>query len=131
MPGVGVQASGLAVDGWIPVDIDTFETPFPGVYAVGDVTSAPVPRAGAMAEGEATTLADVLIARVRDDGASPRSFEGAVTCYIEWGVDTVARVDVNFRGGPQPTAEFHPPSVEGTRLKEQFGATRRRRWFGQ
>jgi len=40
-----VAASGLAEDGWIPVDPTTLATRFPGVYAVGDVTSAPVPRA--------------------------------------------------------------------------------------
>ena len=33
---------------------------FPNVYAVGDVTSAPVPRVGVIAEGEAGTVADVL-----------------------------------------------------------------------
>jgi hypothetical protein len=30
----------------------------------GDVTSAPVPRAGVIAEGEASTVAGVLIARI-------------------------------------------------------------------
>src|SRR5215204_3665808 len=34
-----VEASGLCVDGWIPVDPTTLETSVPGVYAVGDVTS--------------------------------------------------------------------------------------------
>ncbi|HYN36633.1 MAG TPA: FAD/NAD(P)-binding oxidoreductase [Actinomycetota bacterium] len=51
-PGV-VESSALAVDGWIPVDTATFATSFPGVYAIGDITSAPVPRAGVFAEGEA------------------------------------------------------------------------------
>jgi len=51
-------------------------------------------------------------------------------CYIEFGGDTVARVDVNFLGGPQPTAAFHAPSLGITEEKRQFGATRRRRWFG-
>ena len=34
-----VAASGLCEDGWIPVNPLTLETSFPGVYAVGDVTS--------------------------------------------------------------------------------------------
>ena len=55
-----VEESGLTVDGWIPVDHTTFATRFPDVYAVGDVTSAPVPRVGVIAEGEAGTVADVL-----------------------------------------------------------------------
>jgi sulfide:quinone oxidoreductase len=51
-------------------------------------------------------------------------------CYIEFGDDTVARVDVNFLGGRQPTAVFHAPSLDLTEEKRRFGATRRRRWFG-
>ena len=39
-----VQASGLCADGWIPVNPHTLETVFPGVYAVGDVTSVGTPQ---------------------------------------------------------------------------------------
>ena len=38
-----VEESELAEDGWIPVDHTTFATRFENVYAVGDITSAPVP----------------------------------------------------------------------------------------
>lgn len=34
-----VQSSGMCVDGWVRVNSRTLETEFPGVYAVGDVTS--------------------------------------------------------------------------------------------
>ena len=34
-----VEASGMIEDGWIPVDKQSLATRFPGVYAVGDVTS--------------------------------------------------------------------------------------------
>ena len=53
-----VEESGLAVDGWIPVDPLTLETAFPGVYAVGDVTSVGTPKAGVFAEGQAAVVAD-------------------------------------------------------------------------
>src|SRR5574338_935540 len=33
-----VVRSGLAVDGWVPVERDTLATRFPNVYAVGDIT---------------------------------------------------------------------------------------------
>jgi sulfide:quinone oxidoreductase len=33
-----VRRSGLAVDGWVPVDQTNLSTRFPGVYALGDVT---------------------------------------------------------------------------------------------
>jgi sulfide:quinone oxidoreductase len=126
---VVVEESGLAEDGWIPVDPATFATRFPNVYAVGDVTSAPVPRVGVMAEGEAGTVADVLVHRLRG-GADPGAYEGIATCYIEFGGAEVARMDVNFLGGPTPTGTFAEPSLATADAKKEFGSSRRRRWFG-
>src|SRR6266481_3612187 len=40
-----VIESGMTVDGYVPVSSSTLETRFPGVYAVGDVTTAGVPKA--------------------------------------------------------------------------------------
>jgi sulfide:quinone oxidoreductase len=125
-----VEQSGLAVDGWIPVDPTTFATRFPDVYAVGDVTSAPVPRVGVIAEGEARTVADVLVHRLRG-GREPDRYQGIATCYIEFGGARVAKFDVNFLGGPAPFGEFTPPSRELSAAKEVFGSTRRQRWFGR
>jgi sulfide:quinone oxidoreductase len=125
-----VEESGLTVDGWIPVDHTTFATQFTDVYAVGDITSAPVPRVGVIAEGEAGTVADALIHRFRG-GEDPDAYQGRATCYIEFGGAEVAKFDVNFLGGPTPTGEFSEPSLELTAAKAQFGATRRARWFGQ
>jgi sulfide:quinone oxidoreductase len=124
-----VVESGLTEDGWVPVDPSTFATKFPDVYAIGDVTSAPVPRAGVIAEGEASTVADVLVARIKG-GPPPAPFAGEVICYIEMGDDTIAKVDVNFLSGPAPTALFTPPSLEAADDKRQFAASRRHRWFG-
>jgi sulfide:quinone oxidoreductase len=124
-----VLASDLADDGWIAVDKGTFETKFPGVFAVGDVTSAPVPRAGGMAEREAATVADVLIARLRGSAAPP-PFDGAAQCYVETGRDSVARIDVNFLTYDVPVAKFNAPSHEIVAEKHAWGATRLTRWFG-
>ena len=52
----------MTVDGWIPVDPLTLETSFPGVYAVGDVTSVGTPKAGVFAEGQAAVVAERIIA---------------------------------------------------------------------
>jgi len=127
-PPVVVQ-SGLTEDGWIPVDPSTLATRFPDVYAVGDVTSAPVPRAGVIAEGEASTLADVLIARITG-GPAPAPYRGEMTCYVEMGDDTVGTVNANFLSGPVPTALFTPPSFEAADDKRRYAASRRARWFG-
>jgi sulfide:quinone oxidoreductase len=124
-----VEESGLTEDGWIPVDPATFATRFPGVYAVGDVTSAPVPRAGVIAEGEAAVVADTIIAAIRS-GEPPPPYQGRAVCYIEFGGDEVAKVDVNFLSGAQPTAVYHRPSVDLAGEKAAFGSSRRARWFG-
>jgi sulfide:quinone oxidoreductase len=127
-PPVVVDA-GLTDEGWIAVDIATFATKFPDVYAIGDITSAPVPRAGVIAEGEASTLADVLIDRIRG-GAAINPFVGEIKCYVEMGDDSIGMVNVNFLSGPAPTAVFTPPSLQGADEKRAFAASRRRRWFG-
>ena len=126
-PAVVVEA-GLTEDGWIPVDPATFATRFPDVYAVGDITNAPVPRAGVIAEGEARTVADVIISRVTN-GAPPAPYEGAAICYIEMGDEMVARVDVNFLAGSAPTASFSAASSAIAAEKRTFGQSRRKRWF--
>jgi sulfide:quinone oxidoreductase len=123
-----VEAAGLTEDGWIPIDAATFATRFPDVYAVGDVTSAPVPRAGVFAEGEARTVADVLIATLRG-GEPPAPYAGAASCYIDFGSLGVGRVDVDFLSGSVPTGTFSPPSAATSAEKEEFGASRRARWF--
>jgi len=124
-----VEESALAEEGWIPVDHRTFATKFEGVYAVGDVTSAPVPRVGAIAEGEARTLAEVLVHQIKG-GEAPQSYQGTATCYIEFGGSRVARFDANFLSGPSPFGTFTPASEDVAGLKVEFGASRRRRWFG-
>lgn len=123
-----VLRSGLARDGWISVDPQTLATAYPGVYAIGDVTSAPVPRAGLFAEGQAKVVAAAIISGFRGMPDTDR-YEGAGSCYIEFGGGTVARVDVNFLGGSQPTGRFAAPSTAIAAEKAEFGASRRRRWF--
>ena len=77
-----VAASGMTEDGWIPVDPKNLKTRFPGVYAVGDVTSVGTPKAGVFSEGAARVVAASLIAEVQGgDQASP--YGGAGSCYIE------------------------------------------------
>jgi sulfide:quinone oxidoreductase len=129
-PAVVVESGLTEEDGWIGVDPDTLATKFPDVYAVGDVASAPVPRAGVIAEGEARTVADVLVHRLKGGPEAP-PFLGEILCLMETGGGNVARVSVNFRSWPNPTARFMPPSLEGAEAKKEFGATRRRRWFGR
>ena len=125
-----VIAAGLANEkGWVTVDPRTLATPFPGVYAIGDLAdTAGAPKAGVFAEGAARTVAANLLATLR--GQEPTAtYPGAGSCYIEFGGDRVARVEVDFFSGPKPAGIFHEPSVAQRAGKEEFGARRRARWF--
>jgi sulfide:quinone oxidoreductase len=123
-----VDESGLTEDGWIPVDKGTLATKFPGVYAIGDVTSVGTAKAGVFAEGAGRVVADELIAQIR--GADPPPpYDGTATCYVEFGDDLVGRVQVDFFSGPSPTGVFFEPSTTITTEKAEFGAERRARWF--
>ena len=123
-----VTESGLAVDGWIPVDPLTMQTAFPGVYAVGDVTSAGTPKAGVFAEGQAAVVAAEITA-LATRRESPPGYDGRGTCYVEFGADEVARVDVTFRAGQAPSGTFDEPSVALAADKVEFGRSRVARWF--
>ena len=113
-----------------PVDPKTLATRFPGVYAVGDVTSVGTPKAGVFAERQAGVVADHLIAQIRSAGAPP-GYDGTGTCYIEFGNSEVARVDVDFYSTPgKPTGVFVAPSEGTAAEKADFASSRRARWFG-
>jgi sulfide:quinone oxidoreductase len=127
-PAVVVE-SGMTVDGWIPVDPLTLQTQYPGVYAVGDVTSVGTPKAGVFAEGQAIVVAAQIAAAVRDS-TSPSTYDGRGVCYVEFGHDAVAKVDVTFRAGEAPFGSLEGPSAELVADKVRFGASRVSRWFG-
>jgi sulfide:quinone oxidoreductase len=124
-----VLESGIAEDGYVPVDPATLATKVPGVYAVGDVATAGVPKAGTFAEGAAKIVAQHLLAEIAG-GDEPGRHLGQGTCYIEFGEGRIGSVDIDFLSGPERTGHFNPPSAEQMALKEKFGADRRARWFG-
>src|SRR4051812_8099507 len=126
-----LAASGLAVNGWVPVDQDNLRTRFPQVYALGDVCSGPrnVPKAGIFAECAALVVADDIAAQITG-AAPPAPYEGSGVCYAEFGDGLVGKVEVSFLSGPAPEAKRHDPSPDHAVEKAEFGATRRARWFG-
>lgn len=124
-----VIESGIAEDGYVPVDFATLRTRFPHVYAVGDVATAGVPKAGVFAEGAARIVAQALLSELQGGDAPPRHL-GQGTCYIEFGSGRVGSVEIDFLSGPERTGVFHAPSADLVTEKEEFGAVRRARWFG-
>jgi sulfide:quinone oxidoreductase len=124
-----VIASGMTEDGYIPVESATLKTRYPNVYAIGDVATAGVPKAGVFAEGAARVVAKQLIADLRR-GDRPGPYDGRGSCYIEFGSGRVGRVDIDFLSGPEKTGVFRAPSEALVAEKKEFGASRRARWFG-
>jgi sulfide:quinone oxidoreductase len=122
--------SGMTEDGYVPVDSATLQTRFPGIYAVGDVATAGVPKAGTFAEGAARVVAQTLSYRLRG-GEPPGRHLGQGTCYIEFGGGRVGSVDIDFLSGPSRTGSFNAPSAALVAEKERFGSSRRTRWFGR
>ena len=125
-----VVASGMAEDGYVPVDSRTLATRFPDVYAVGDVATPGTPKAGVFSEGAARVVAAQLLARM-DAGPEPLPYDGRGSCYVEFGAGRIGRVDVDFLSGPKPTGTFQEPSLELVAEKRAFGSSRRARWFGR
>lgn len=125
-----VIASGMTEEGYVPVSPQTLATRFPGVYAVGDVATIGVPKAGVFAESAARVVAASLIAEL-EGGEPPAPYGGTGSCYVEFGGGRVGRIDVDFLSGPRPTGTFREPSAALVDEKREFGSSRRARWFGR
>ena len=125
-----VLESGMAEEGYIPVESRTLRTRFPGVYAIGDVATVGVPKAGVFAEGAARVAAAEILAEIKG-GETPAGYDGRGSCYIEFGAGQVGRVDVDFLSAPKPTGTFQAPSSAIVAEKQEFGSSRRARWFGR
>jgi sulfide:quinone oxidoreductase len=126
-----LPSSGLAVNGWVPVDQANLRTRFPGVYAIGDVCTGPrtVPKAGIFAESAARVVADDIAAEIAGE-EPPAPYEASGVCYAEFGTGLVSKVEVSFLRDTAPVAARHAPSREYAAEKQEFGASRRARWFG-
>jgi len=125
-----LEESGMTENGYVTVKPKTLETRFPDVYAVGDCAKQGTPKAGVFAEGAARAVAKSLIARLRNEEV-PVTHAGTGSCYIEFGAGRIGRVDVDFFSNPDhPIGTYYEPSVALRADKEQFGSSRRARWFG-
>jgi sulfide:quinone oxidoreductase len=126
-----LAASGLAVNGWVPVDQTNLRTQFQQVYALGDVCTGPrtVAKAGIFAESAATVVADDIAASIAG-GESPAPYRGWGICHAEFGDGLVSKVEVDFLSGPAAAAQRRDPSREYAAEKKEFGAARQARWFG-
>ncbi|MCC6216454.1 MAG: NAD(P)/FAD-dependent oxidoreductase [Polyangiaceae bacterium] len=111
-----IRESALAgPSGWVAVDRHTLETPFPGVYALGDVVSIPLalgkplPKAGVFAHGQAEVVARNVAAVVLGHEPADR-FGGHGECFIEIGDGKAGFGAGNFYAEPTPEVKLHAPS---------------------
>ena len=127
-----VVESGLAAASydWVPVNKQTLETKFPGVYAVGDVNGVGTPKAGVFAEGVGAGRGG------GDHRAAPRR---AVTGRLQ-GTGLLlcgVRSRPGRTGGrglsQRPEADGHVPGAVGGACRREgaVGSSRLQRWFGQ
>ena len=123
-----VLQSGMTRNGWIPVDRTSLKTRFDNVYAIGDVASVGVPKAGMFAEGAARVAAESVIADLENVEFS-LPYDGKGTCYVEFGQGKVSRVDVDFYTGSSAKGVFYEASEKIVAEKAHFESYRRARWF--
>jgi sulfide:quinone oxidoreductase len=123
-----VLQSGMAEDGWVPIDLRTMQTRFADVYAIGDMAATGLPKAGSFAESAARAVASAIVAKVNGGEATPNT--GTGSCMVEFGDGRLGWADLDFLTGAKLQSVFHAPSIAGRAHKEQFGATRTARWFG-
>lgn len=120
-PGV-VREAGLTDEaGWVPVDAATLATRFERVYALGDVTTIPLPgrfspdkqlvlpKAGVFAHKQAEVLAHNIAVEINGRGTA-HSFEGSGGCFIELGDGRAGYGEGDFFDPEAPAVSLHPPA---------------------
>lgn len=126
-PAIVKAANLLGPSGWIAVDPKTLEVkavPTEGrVYAVGDITSVPLPgrfkpdvplslpKAGVMAAAQGEVVGQRIAAQI--NGQNPTAvFAGEGFCYLELGGACAVKANGAFFSLPHPVMNKQPPSAE-------------------
>lgn len=119
-----VRTSPLAgAAGLIPVDPATLATPFPGVWALGDVAALPLPgryrpdvplalpKAGVFAHRQAEVVAANVVAHL-GGGRAPAAFDGVGFCFVETGEGKAGFGVGRFFAEPAPEVRLLPPAAK-------------------
>ncbi len=112
-----IREAGLAGEaGWIPVDRQTLATRHDRVFAIGDVTTVPIPgrwkpdvplmlpKAGVFAHAQALVVAGRMAAAIRG-AASTTTFCGDGFCMLEAGDDLAGVAFGDFFHEPSPDVQ--------------------------
>ena len=134
MPPVVRDAGRTAESGWVSVDRNTMETRFPGVYAIGDVTTIPLPmglplpKAGVFAHHQGEAVAQRIAAYIAGKG-QPATFDGDGECFIEIGGGKAGLGRGNFYAEPTPAVTLYGPGRYRHIQKILFEKFWMRKWF--
>jgi sulfide:quinone oxidoreductase len=123
-PQVVREAQLVGPSGWIPVDPLTLQVKQPqvtsDVYAIGDVTSVPLPgrfkpdvglslpKAGVFAEAHGRIVAQHIAATVLGR-VSPDAFDGKGYCFLETGGKSAVKAEGSFFDLPHPVMQKKTP----------------------
>jgi sulfide:quinone oxidoreductase len=112
--------------GWIQPDRETLRTRFDRVYAAGDCTASPPPKAGVFAEAMARIAARNIAAEI--DGGPGDRFDGKGYCFLEFPGQRASALEGHFFAQP-PEVRLAEPDTETFARKQAFEAKRLRDWL--
>jgi sulfide:quinone oxidoreductase len=112
--------------GWIQPDRETLLTRFERVYAAGDCTASPPPKAGIFAEAEARVAARNIAAEI--DGGSGDRFDGTGYCFLEFPGQRASALEGHFFAQP-PEVRLAEPDTQTFVRKQAFETERLRDWL--
>jgi sulfide:quinone oxidoreductase len=125
-PRVVADSSLAGEGGWIQPDRETLRTRFDRVYAAGDCTASPPPKAGVFAEAGARVAAR-NIAAVIGGGPGDR-FDGTGHCFLEFPGQRASALEGQFFAQP-PEVRLAEPDTETFARKQAFETERLRDWL--
>jgi sulfide:quinone oxidoreductase len=131
-----IKDAGLTDDsGWVKiVNRNTMETDYPGVFAIGDITSIPLaqgkplPKAGVFAHYQAETVANNIAFEITGRGKVAQ-FTGDGMCFIEMGNGKAGFAKGNFYAEPLPEIKMFMPGFHWHLGKILFEKYFLRKWF--
>jgi sulfide:quinone oxidoreductase len=130
-----IKESGLVDEsGWVAVDRQTMQTRFPGVYALGDVTTIPLkmgkplPKAGVFAHAQAEVVVKNIAHSITGKGNSA-AFDGVGKCFIEIGDGKAGVGSGDFFAEPAPEVKLYPASWRWHMGKVLFEKLWLWKWF--
>ena len=125
-PQVVVDSALAGEGGWIQPDRETLLTSFERVYAAGDCTASPPPKAGIFAEAEARVAARNIAAEI--DGGVGDRFDGTGYCFLEFPGQRASALEGHFFAQP-PEVRLAEPDAETFARKQAFETDRLRDWL--